>query len=204
MSEAKHMEDFGVPIVYLLKGVLYQHQERAWALLLQHRHKVKEYLASIGLDLHVNDANGYAFAKQKEIPDELEEVYPRLMQKRPLSYMPSLLCVMLRKRLLESDQQGTEIRTVISRDQIIESVRVFQGNVDTNEKKREDKVDSAVTRLVDYGFLIELKNEKDKYEVSRILEAYIDIDKLKEIQAKLETHTKGDSIEATDENGIEL
>jgi len=110
-----------------------------------------------------------------------------------LGYLPSLLCVLLRKRLLESDHIGAETRTVISLDQIIELTRVFQNNSSTNEKKQDDKIDASVKRLIEYGFLIELKNEKEKYEISRILNAYIDIEKLKEIQVKLEKHSKGNN-----------
>src|SRR5690606_30096052 len=125
MSEINYMEEFGIPVVHLLKGVLYNSHENAWRLLSENQHRVKEYLSTIGLDLHINDADGYAFVKQKEIPDEFQEYYPRLMQKRPLSYMPTLLCVLLRKRLLESDQSGTDLRTIVSLDQIKEMVRVF-------------------------------------------------------------------------------
>ena len=207
MNEIKYMEEYGIPVVHLLKGVLYRDQENAWRLLIQNHHRVKDYLGAIGLDLHINDPDGYAFVKQKDVPDEFQDYYPRLMQKRPLSYLPTLLCVLLRKRLLESDQAGTEVRTVVSLDQIVEMVRVFQAT-STNERKQEDKILSAVKKLVDFGFLIELKSEKEKYEVRRILNAYMDIEKLKEVQAKLEQYRKGedentDTEENSEEYGIE-
>lgn len=203
MSDVKYMEDHGIPIVYLLKGVLYKQQEQAWNLLLQYRHRIIEHLNVIGLNLFVNDADGYAFVKQKEMPKELEDLYPVLMQKRQLSYLPTLLCVVLRKRLM-SDQSGTEARVVISLDEIKELVKVFLGD-SANEKRQEDKIGSAVKRLIEYGFLVELKSEKEKYEISRILSAYIDIQKLKEIQARLENYRKGDhEIETEDgSDGIE-
>jgi hypothetical protein len=191
MSETKYMEEYGIPVVHLLKGVLYNSQENAWRLLTENHHRVKEYLTAIGLDLHINNADGYAFVRQKEVPDEFQEYYPRLMQKRPLSYMPTLLCVLLRKRLLESDQSGTELRAIISLDQIKEMSRVFLRD-SSNERKQEDKIESAVKKLVEFGFLLELKNEKGKYEVSRILNAYLDIEKLKEVQHKLEQYNRGD------------
>lgn len=204
MNEIKYMDEYGIPVVHLLKGILYRDQENAWRLLIQNQHRVRDYLGAIGLDLHINDPDGYAFVKQKEVPDEFEDYYPRLMQKRPLSYMPTLLCVLLRKRLLESEQAGTEVRTVVSLDQIVEMVRVFQA-ASTNERKQEDKILSAVKKLVDFGFLVELKSEKGKYEVSRILNAYMDIEKLKEVQTKLEQYRKGedDMEETADDYGIE-
>lgn len=205
MNEVKYMEEYGIPVVHLLRGVLYRSQENAWNLLLQYHHRIKDYLDAIGLDLHINDADGYAFVKQKEIPDEFQEFYPRLMQKRPLSYMPTLLCVLLRKRLLESDQAGTETRVIVSIEQIKEMVRVFL-STSTNERKQEDKIESAIKRLAEFGFLIELKSEKEKYEVSRILNAYMDIEKLKEVQAKLANYRKEeneDTETGTDEYGTE-
>jgi hypothetical protein len=80
---------------------------------------------------------------------------------------------------------------------------VFQG-ISANEKKQEDKIESAVKRLIEYGFLIELKNEREKYEISRILNTYIDIQKLKDIQSGLENYRKGDQENEDNNDGTEF
>src|SRR5690606_21215144 len=99
---------------------------------------------------------------------------------------------------------GTELRTIVSLEQIKEMTGVFLAN-STNERKQEDKIESAVKKLVEFGFLLELKSEKGKYEVSRILNAYLNVEKLKEVQAKLERYSQGDGEnqdveETSDEN----
>ncbi len=204
MTEGKYMEDFGIPVVHLLKGVLYRQQELAWSLLVQYQNRIRDYLDVIGLELNINETDGYAFIKQKNIIEEERELYPTLMQRRPLSYLPTVLCVILRKRLLESDQTGTETRTVISLEQMKELISVFQATSGTNERKLEDKIETAVKRLVDYGFLIELKQERHKYEISRIINQYLDIETLKRVQTKLENYGKGEpEIEQEEKDGVE-
>lgn len=184
MNEEEYLEDYGVPIVYLLKGVLHQEQERPWNLLLRHHSRIKEYLGAIGLMLEINEADGFALVKQKEIPDEFSDLYPRLVQKRQLGYIPTILCVLLRKRLIESERIS-EPRPMISHEQIIEQIKVFLNDSVTHEKKQYDKIDTAVKKLIEYGFLIELKNEKEKYEINRVLNNYIDIEALKNIEQRL-------------------
>lgn len=56
---------------------------------------------------------GYAFLRQKEWEeDELQ--LPKLAEKRQLNFMTSLVCIVLRKYLLEHDAQGGSVRSIIS------------------------------------------------------------------------------------------
>ena len=184
MSEERHLEDYGIPVVYLLKGILHQEQEQPWNLLLRHHGRIREYLGAIGLVLEINEADGFAFVKQKDIPDEFSEVYPKLVQKRQLGYIPTILCILLRKRLIESER-SSDPRPMVSHEQIVEQTKVFLNSTMTHEKKQRDKIDTAIKKLIEYGFLIELKNEKEKYEINKVLNNYMDIDTLKSIELKL-------------------
>ena len=150
--------------------------------------KIREYFNVIGLDLIINEADGYAYVRQKEIPEEFGEGIPVLMSRRQLSYPVTLLSVLIRKRLLEFELSGNESRLVLSIEDIKEMTRIFQDTITTNEKKQTDAIARNVNKLIDYGFLIPLKNEEGKYEVSKILSAYITIDKLNEIYEKLKTY----------------
>lgn len=180
-------EDYGIPVVHLLKGVLYNRQEEAWRLLIQFQPKIREYVAAIGLELYVDEAEGYAFLKQKDKDEDNEESagFPQLMQRRPLSYSLTLLCVMLRKKILEFELSGNESRLVVSQDEIIEMVRIFKNDSGTHERKQVDDIKRDIKKVVEFGFLVPLKNEAEKYEINRIIKAFISIDKLNEISDKL-------------------
>ena len=83
---------------------------KTWQGILDFEKDIRDYFWVIGLELFLDEAEGYAFLKHRNWePDE--EPLPRLVDKRPLSYPVSLLCVLLRKRLLEADAGGGLERT---------------------------------------------------------------------------------------------
>lgn len=179
----------GIPIIHLLKGIVYREQEQVWPLLVNFRSDIVDYLGVIGLELIIEDSEGYAFVRQlAREEDQIGIVLPKLVDKRALSFQLTVMVVLLRKRLLESDLQGNESRTVLSFTQIADMVSLFYSDGTTNERKQEDKVQENINKLIRMGFLRKLKNEDDKYEVSRIINAFIEIEKLKEIEEKLRAY----------------
>ena len=183
-------EEFGVPAVFLLKGILYRRQEEAWNLLLRYRARLQDYFAVLDLELFVDESEGYAYLRQREHEQETESHFPRLMSRRTLSYPITLLLVLLRKRLLEFESEGNETRLVLSLGDIVEMMRIYWDELDTNERKREDQLQLHIKKLELYGFLKPLKAEKDRYEVGRILKAYVPVEKLNEILAELKTYAQ--------------
>jgi len=180
-----------VVLIQLFKGVLYQDQQpEAWRDLLQNQAAVGDYAAVLGLQLFIDEPEGYAFLRQRpEAADEEDgiEPLPRLVQRRPLSYPVSLLCVLLRKKLVELDAAGGETRLVLSREQIVEMLRVFLGER-SNEAKLVDQIDGHIAKVAEFGFLRRLKKDEDQFEVRRIIKALVDGDWLAEMDRKLEEY----------------
>jgi hypothetical protein len=181
--------DLPTLVVSLLKGVIYREEdERLWGALLDLQARVRDYVAVLGLDLMLDEAEGYAFLKSRA---ELSEVdvglkVPRLIARRPLSFPVSLLLALLRKKLAEFDASGGDTRLVLARDDIIELVRVFLPET-SNEAKLIDQIETHITKIVDLGFLRRLKtiNGPLSYEVRRILKAFVDAQWLAEFDARL-------------------
>ena len=98
---------------------------------------------------------------------------------------------MLRKRLAESDAGGGDTRLVLSREEIAELMRVFLPD-GTNEARLIDQVDSTITKVVELGYLRKLKpaagasQQAPRYEVRRILKAFVDAQWLADFDARLE------------------
>jgi len=117
---------------------------------------------------------------------------PRLVARRPLSFHVSLLLALLRKKLAEFDAGGGDTRLVLSRDEVVEMVRVFLPE-STNEARVVERIDAHLNRIVDLGFLRRMKPESDassragqtSFEVRRILKAFVDADWLAELDARL-------------------
>lgn len=190
-------------IVELMRGVIYRESdENAWATLDRHGPAVRDHFATIGVDVVVDDVEGYAYLKSLPEDDE-EEPLPRLVRRRRLTYNVSLLLVLLRRRLVEFETTGGEGKLVLSRDQLVESLRTFLAD-STNEARVIDRVDTTIKQAADLGFLRQLRGTSDQWEVRRILKAYVDAQTLGDFAGKLDEYAashRGDAAESQREGG---
>jgi hypothetical protein len=189
--EGSQTANLSALVVPLLKGVIYQENDPAlWNGLLNLQARVRDYVTVLGLDLVLDEAEGYAFLRSR--PDEYEETgpkLPRLIARRPLSFPVSLLLALLRKRLAETDAGGGETRLVLTREEMVELIRVFLPD-NTNEARLLDQIDAHINKAVDLGFLRRLKpqvagSQTPVYEVRRILKAFVDAQWLADFNGRL-------------------
>lgn len=173
-----------IAIIELMRGVVYrEQQEDAWATLGRHAGAVRDHFAAIGVDVVVDDNEGYAYLRAQD-DDADSEPLPRLVKRRSLTYNVSLLLVLLRKRLVEFETTSGEGKLVLSREQIVEMLRVFLAD-STNEARVIDRVDTTIRQVADLGFLRQLRGQPDSWEVRRILKAYVDAQTLSDYAGKL-------------------
>jgi hypothetical protein len=189
-----NLKPFAPVIIFLLKGVLYAENSDAWNLLLNYEPDIKKHFEAFGISVFIDHAEGYAFLQQNDLQEEEEDEQlslPSLIEKRPLSYPVTLLCVLLRKKLMEEDAKGGETRVVLSREEMVEMIRIFLPE-HSNEAKIIDSIDTYINRIIGYGFLRKLKNEEGKFELNRIIKAKITADVLHEIEQKLKEYARPD------------
>jgi hypothetical protein len=190
--------DLSSLVIPLLKGVIYRDEAIAsngaglWNALLDLQARVRDYVAVLGLELVLDEAEGYAFlrARNRE-DDEARAQLPRLVARRPLSFPVSLLLALLRKKLAEFDAGGGQdvegVRLVLSRDDIVELIRVFLPEA-SNEARLIDRVDTYINKVVELGFLRRMKpvaGQPTAFEVRRILKAFVDAQWLADFDARL-------------------
>lgn len=174
--------------IQLLKGVLYEDkQPELWNALLNVQTAVHDYFAVIGLEVVIDEIEGYAFLRQKQFLEEQDDntnELPRLVQRRSLSYMLSLLCVLLRKKLLENDVASSETRVILTHQQICDIIIIYLPNR-SNEVKTLEQIETCINRMLEFGFLRQLKNDAKRYEVQRIIKALINGEWLTDLESKL-------------------
>ncbi|MEO5975526.1 MAG: DUF4194 domain-containing protein [Chryseolinea sp.] len=175
-----------ISLIALLKGIVFESQKDIWVNLIDYEADVRKYIDALGLYLHLDKSEGYAFLKQADFEPGFE--MPRLIEKRQLSFQLTLICITLRKFLLENDAAGTSARAIISKQEIIERVKPFLSDT-PDEAKRAEKIETQIKRVVEEGFLRPLENEVDRYEVRRIIKAFIDADKVEELLLRLREYT---------------
>ncbi len=205
-AASPHM-DLSTLAITLLKGVIYRESdERMWGTLLNLQARVRDYMSVLGLDLVLDEAEGYAFLKSRpeSADDDATSRLPRLVARRPLSFPVSLLLALLRKKLAEFDAGGGDTRLVLTRDDIVELVCVFLPE-SSNEAKLIDQIEVHINKVVDLGFLRRLKASSGlagspaSFEVRRILKAFVDAQWLADFDARLaayQTQVAGASAEA--------
>lgn len=181
--------DLSTVVVPLLKGVLYQEERPVlWDALLGLQARVRDYVAVLGLDLIVDEAEGYAFLRSQPEPEDAPHPSPpRLVARRQLSFPASLLLALLRKKLAEFDAGGGDTRLILSRDDIVELIRVFLPP-GSNETRLIDQVESHLNKIVKLGFVRHLKGNAQMYEVRRILKAFVDAHWLAEFDLQLSAY----------------
>jgi hypothetical protein len=177
----------GSAIIRLMQGVVYRESdEDTWVALERSGGGVRDHFAAIGVEVVVDDTEGYAYLRSR--PEvEGEEALPRLVRRRSLTYNVSLLLVLLRRRLLEFETSGSEGRLVVNRGQIVEMLRVFQAD-SSNEARIVDQAERTIGKAAELGFLRPLRGQADHWEVRRILKAYVDAQTLSDFADKLKQY----------------
>jgi hypothetical protein len=178
--------NLSVAVTQLIKGVVYRDShEVPWRHLVALQPQVRDYVGVLGLTVVVDEAEGYAYLRSRpDLDDGDGAQIPRLVPRRSLSFPVSLLLVLLRKKLLESDAKDGAPRLLLTRDQIVELVRVFLP-AHSNEARLVDQIDSYIKKAEDLGFVRRVRDCAGLYEVRRILKAFVDGQWLADVDAKL-------------------
>lgn len=201
-ADAVDSSDLSSLVITLLKGVIYQDADsEKWSRLLELQSRVRDYVSVLGLELVLDEAEGYTFLRSKPVQETPEsgrstgspKAPPRLIARRKLSFPVSLLLALLRKKLAEFDAHGGDTRLVLSREDIVELIRVFLPT-SSNEARIADQVDAHINKIIELGFLRRLKPGGSpgahSFEVRRILKAFVDAQWLADFDERLEFYRR--------------
>lgn len=184
MSATETSPTLSPVVVQLMKGVVYRDtHEQVWHALLRQQAAVADHFTVMGLVVVVDEAEGYAFLRSR--PDEDgEDPLPRLVPRHRLSFHVSLLLALLRKKLAEADATSGETRLILTREQVVEMMRVFLPD-SSNETRLIDQIDQHLNKAVELGFCRRVGDQGQAYEVRRILKAFVDAQWLSEFDERL-------------------
>jgi hypothetical protein len=194
-SRARRSPELSAVVVPLMKGIVYSKPDTArWQALLTLQARIRDHVSVMGLTLIIDESEGWAFLRSQMAndDDESDDAVPRLIARRPLSFPVSLLLALLRKRLVEFDAEGADTRLILTRTEIVDLLRLFLID-STNEAKLVDRIDTHVNKVVELGFLKKLKissGEEPRFEVLRILRAFVDGQWLGELDERLQSYAE--------------
>ena len=185
---------YAAAVIRLLQGPLSSDDSGPWNVLLTYETPVREYLGKIGLELVLNEPDGYAFLRQPEWEGEDGQriALPRLTRRDRLSYHVTLMCALLRERLDQFEASTPETdHLIVTGDHLRDMLRPFLRERG-DERALLKKIDETANRVVELGFLRRLGAD-NRYEVRPILKARISSDALADILTILEQHAPTDS-----------
>jgi hypothetical protein len=182
---------FSRVLVSLYKGVLYRDaSEELWNCLLRESARVMDHFSVIGLQVVIDESDGYAFLRYLPATEEFmgdDAAIPRLVARRPLTFHASLLLALLRRRLAEFEASGEGTRLVMTRDEMLAMVSIFMPD-GANEAKVMERIETNINKIQEMGFIRSLKNQQHVYEVLSIIKAFVDAEWLGEFSRKLEDY----------------
>ena len=179
--------DLSGVLISLMKGIVSREQDaNLWQSLLALQARVRDHVSILGQELILDESEGYAYLRQRPA-GEGEAALRRLVARRQLGYPVSLLLALLRKKLAEFDATSGETRLILSREAMVELMRLFLPDT-VNEARLLDQIDGHINKIVELGFLRRLRGETDQFEVRRILKAFVDAQWLAELDAHLSAY----------------
>jgi hypothetical protein len=179
-------------LIKLLQSIVYDDDKTNWNDILAFQQQIRNYFAMMGIELILNEQEGFAYLSQPETIEGENSQVPRLVKRIPISYEVTLLCVVLREALEEFDVKNTDARKLfLTNKDIKDRIELFFRER-TDKVKLLERLDSYINTTVSLGFLKEIDirshdSQSKTYEVRRVLKSKINNEKLEEIRTKMQS-----------------
>lgn len=174
---------------HLIGEPLYVEDAELWETLLRDQPEITDYFRKIGLELVVDEPEGFAFLRQ--IEPRGEERVPRLIQRRKLTYDATLLLVCLRDELNRFDvQTADQARLYRTRREFHDLLGGFLRE-SHNQTRDLKAMDAAIDQLCRLGFLKSAGAQApESFEVRRIIKARFGAGELEAVKERLLRHAE--------------
>ena len=188
--------------VRLLQGVVYAEEEKVWNLVLGSQSPLESYFTQLGLQLIVDESEGFAFLRQLE-DDEYpvgQAALPKLFRRVPMSYSATLLCVLLRDLLRQFEEDDVDNqRCLVETAKLLADWKTFFP-IDQDEVPKQKELRSTLRKLEDLKLVRKFDDEPETWEVRRILKARLPAAELENLKLKLLAVTQDDPTGSPSQN----
>jgi len=188
-----NIASFAKAATKLLQGPVFEDNVETWLEIRQYEVELIKYFERIALELVIDKRDGYAYLKQIELDDNGTTI--GLIRRIPLTYELTLVCVLLREWLQESESDNLDTANLyITAKQFRDRLEMFFKEK-TNELKFVKELNKHLESCEKLGFLKLLykspnNSDEDTFEVKRIIKARITNEELLRFKQILEDEVK--------------
>jgi len=153
-------------LVQLLSGPSLdgERHSKLWSVLLRDEDVIRRRLADLFLELVIDLDLKVAFTRQADTGD-LEA--PRLLRRAHLTFIDSILLLYLREQLTQAETHDG--RAVVSRDDIIENLSLYDRTGNTDRAGFTKRIDASIEKIKKHNILQKIRASDNRYEVSPAL-----------------------------------
>lgn len=137
---------------------------KLWPNLIRDEAAIRSRLSELFLQLVIDRDLQVAFTRQAETGD-LE--VPRLLRRANLTFLDSILLLHLRQRLTQAEAHGD--RAVVSTDEIIEFLGVYEQAGNTDRALFEKRIHASIEKIKKHSILRKIRSSEDRFEISPTL-----------------------------------
>lgn len=141
-----------------------QRHSKLWPILLRDEVAIRSRLSELFLQLVIDRDLQVAFTRQAETGD-LE--VPRLLRRANLTFLDSILLLNLRQQLTQAEAHGD--RAVVSTDEIVESLSVYEQAGNTDRALFEKRIHASIEKIKKHSILRKIRSSEDRFEISPTL-----------------------------------
>jgi len=173
---------------------------KLWPILIRDESLIRARLSELFLELVIDRDLQVAFTRQANT-GELD--VPRLLRRAKLRFLDSILLLHLRQHLTQAEAHGD--RAVISIEEMIELLKVYEQDDNTDHAGFEKRVHASIEKIKKHSILRKIRATDDRFEISptlKLLFSAEEIQTLTKIYQQMATGTlpsEVDNDESTEE-----
>jgi hypothetical protein len=137
---------------------------------------LRSRLADLFLELVIDVDQKVAFTRQADV-GELEA--PILLRRAPLTFVDSVILLLLRQRLTQAEVRGE--RAVVETIEIMEQLAPYERAANTDHAGFQKRIRASIEKMKDHSILQKIRGSEDRYEISPTLKLLFSAEHIAEL-----------------------
>jgi len=162
---------------------------KLWPVLVRDEAPIRRRLNELFLDLVIDPDLQVAFTRQADAGD-LET--PVLLRRSQLTFLDSILLLHLRQSLTIADARGE--RAVISVDEILEHMSVYERSVNTDRAGFTKRINASIEKFKKNNILQKIRASEDRFEISPTLKLLFSAEEITALTKIYERMAAGEAV----------